>query len=558
MPSRAVRVLFLVFAAPLLCAQARRPAPLRASTYLAIKVIDSDSHAGIEGAAVVVSGFYRRTKFERQVATNNEGVTGVTVASPGSYSISVQVDHYVTANGSSAAESIDVTPQDSSPKMTILIPMYHSSQVSGTLVDDETGEPVKGVHVAPLQSSFRRGVQQLARKQFMDAETGREGVFKLANLPPGDYVLEIGGGEPKTQPNADAPEAPKGFPLVLWPGTGDSFECIHIVSGSQQNTGVIRIKSGALPTLTIIVRAIPCEPASVYSVALSREFGPSTLPLREFRAKCDKPLAITGVSPGNYELVAASVADPESFNGTSAPVSGFATVVLDQDGLQAELPVSAPLQIGGQVVIDGQETNSNPVPIPPFKIRFSPQPNRDAPTLPVFEPASVSADGGFAGSVMLGVGRKVEVIPMGLSAQYTVARLVYNSSSFPGRIFQVSSSEMAHDLKVVLSSQPSRLIGKVNSSSEIDLSRVHVLVTPWPAETENSYPTVLTEAVASRDGLFQFSGMLAGSYRMLAVSEEDRARLEEPGTLLNLLAQTDSILIPSAAFTTATVKVTAY
>jgi protocatechuate 3,4-dioxygenase beta subunit len=82
--------------------------------------------------------------------------------------------------------------QDGQRIADVEIRMWRNSAISGTIVD-EAGEPAVGVRVRAFTRSFVAGVRKFTAGA--TATTDDRGVYRLANLEPGDYVV----GVPATQ-----------------------------------------------------------------------------------------------------------------------------------------------------------------------------------------------------------------------------------------------------------------------------------------------------------------------------------------------------------------------
>ena len=80
-----------------------------------------------------------------------------------------------------------LTLADGERNGAVKIAIWKYAAITGTLIDD-VGEPLVGVNVQALRRSYEIGRAQFGTTSF-SASTDDRGVFRLASLTPGDYVL---------------------------------------------------------------------------------------------------------------------------------------------------------------------------------------------------------------------------------------------------------------------------------------------------------------------------------------------------------------------------------
>ena len=175
-----------------------RPIP-KGTNVLVGRVLEAGSDSPVGGAAVTLGSFFdaagkpapppvqpgREQPAARTVMTTTDGYFFFRDLPAGRYSISAAAFGYVRHDF--PAHQVDV-PDREKPSATTLRIWKHGV-ISGTVVD-EKGEPVVGLPVTALRRVSIGGVLQL-RQAYVDAETDDRGMYRIAPLPPGSYIVGV-------------------------------------------------------------------------------------------------------------------------------------------------------------------------------------------------------------------------------------------------------------------------------------------------------------------------------------------------------------------------------
>lgn len=188
-------VLCLVAAVSLLYGQQVLPLP-PGPNLVAGRVLDMSSNAPIPAAAVTLTSINAnavQARLEgivaplsvRNVLTSADGSFVFREVQAGRYSLAVTAFGY--EHNDYPQTLIDV--QDGAKPATMTVRVWKHAAISGR-VTDERGEPVVGLSVY----AFRRlsiGGSITLRREYVDAATDDRGVYRIASLRPGSYVVGV-------------------------------------------------------------------------------------------------------------------------------------------------------------------------------------------------------------------------------------------------------------------------------------------------------------------------------------------------------------------------------
>lgn len=175
--------------------------PAHGTSLILGQVVDA-SGGGVPGVIVTLSGGlfqaggYNTNLYAspmaggpRRTLTNAQGRFVFDDLPAGSYSMDAAKTGYVTGaygrfRPGGVAQSLDL--REGERNGSVKIAVWKFAAISGTLIDD-VGEPLVGVSVNALGRSYSIGRAQFSSQG--SATTDDRGVFRIATLTPGDYVL---------------------------------------------------------------------------------------------------------------------------------------------------------------------------------------------------------------------------------------------------------------------------------------------------------------------------------------------------------------------------------
>lgn len=122
---------------------------------------------------------------------------------------------------------------------------------------------------------------------------------------------------------------------------------------------------------------------------------------------------------------------------------------------------------------------------------------------------------------------------------FYVKEVRYNGLPVAGNIFVVDGS--AGRLEVVLDDKPASIGGVVEDDGNA-ASKPYVVLTSWPMLFDGMVSS-LKNVTGDASGKFRFGGLPPGDYRVLAVPQNSKDKLDEPGVLSRLLSGAESVTV---------------
>jgi hypothetical protein len=178
------------------------------------RILEAGTDAPVSGAVVTLTGYFDASgraltslprSFEpgasppRSVLTNGDGYFLFRDLPAGRYSVAALAFGYV--NRTYPLRIIEIS--DSSKPTVVSVPLSKYATISGTVLD-ERGDPIVGAPVTVLHRVMIGG-QALLRQAYVEALTDDRGAYRLAQLEPGRYVVGVV-ASPTTIPAAVAAE----------------------------------------------------------------------------------------------------------------------------------------------------------------------------------------------------------------------------------------------------------------------------------------------------------------------------------------------------------------
>lgn len=536
----------------------------------------------------------------------------------GTYTVTVTKPGYVPgALGRRwpSGASQPITLADSERVGDLRIPLWRFATIAGRAVD-ETGEPLVGIAVQVLSRSIVAGKPKLTPG--VTARTDDRGMYRLASLPPGDYVVAV----PSTQ--TSAPQSvvdlyrQRGRGATLKPGESDLTRDLGF-SGVGSALLQLDREAGATVGTTAFVSSgggmragitpmpsadghISVYPTRYYSAAATAaEAMLVTVQSGEERSAVDLQLVLVGtsivsgvVTGPDGPMVAALSLVPDSDDLSTDAGFETATTLSDQAGRFTFLGVPQGRHllraIWLSVPVGGGGSRGAPPPTPPGReaAPLPPRPALGGFTLWATQTIAVGESGIRDLAVTLTPGFRIggQAEFAGAAAPPTPAELRRMSVTFdpadarplvsatigrgqfddngylssyqlpPGRYYvrlngappgwtfksamvngrDISNVPVMLDrdittLNIVFTDRPSMLAGQVHDASGGADGSATVLV--FPADTTGwvdygSAPRRLRAIRVGRDGHYQTTGLPAGEYMVVAVSDESTANWQDP------------------------------
>ncbi|MDE3194955.1 MAG: carboxypeptidase regulatory-like domain-containing protein, partial [Acidobacteriota bacterium] len=295
-------------------------------------VVDSSTRLPIQGVMVRAAGRVTRTDAQGQYTLNlapSAGI-GISLSRSGYFAVRSPAARVDLSAGQAISLDFDLKPL---------------LQISGTVEDYDSGEPITGAHVFALRSVFALGKLWQVPAGLITADT-RKGQFQIHNLEPGSYILEI---EPEDPPvvaagNAKLAASRKFHGSRFYPDVARIDQATPIALNLEGDTPVrIRLR-------TQVLRSVEGEVSAPARIQLLRDAGPSHGPVASGTLSASGPFRIDNVSAGDYRLQALGS------DGTFAEVR---VSIGDHDATDVRLNPQPVPAIGGTVQMDDAD-----VPLP--------------------------------------------------------------------------------------------------------------------------------------------------------------------------------------------------
>jgi hypothetical protein len=420
----------------------------------------------------------------------------------------------------------------------------------GTLqgqVFNEQHQPVRAATVSIQKVEFGTGYRP--RLTIRDTVlTDATGEYRATNLPPGRYylsaVLKTAGSFTNSKVKSDR----GGFGPTFYPGTtkvsdaqpialeaGDHIAGLDIVLERKRLarvSGVMvssrkKLHQGAhvalIPTANIDMPG-PDDFSGVSEVAPDGRF------------------VFNGVPPGEYVLKGVSIPlrdlEEIAMTGRSAPLtrseSGeFGTVVMNVDGTDitdVQLMLSRAGRIHGRVVIDGALAGHS----------------TEAMTVRA-EPADIASM--IAGSNESGIGPDGSFEISGVAGRFVVRlswqvrgmaleRVERHGQDMTDIGLVIDPGEKVDDLRVIITSRPTEVSGRVIASGATQQNACRVIVFSQHAERWSWAATrYVGTSRLERGGAYRVQGLPAGRYFIVAVPEIEEGQWLDPSYLTSVTRQ---------------------
>lgn len=418
------------------------------------------------------------------------------------------------------------------PSETVSFNVARPAEIIGRVIDEETSLPLAKFPVTAVAVMYSKGRRSSGIGGGLRAITDEEGRFSLSVMP-GKFVVET---LPRSAPatpfmtensgsdrimtvftETDQNAVDEDYERTFWPGGRDidSASPIPITGGQTINAGTIKVRKVVNHRVRVIFPAANCTPAD----RVAMRFGPDIYGDQVLSAEvpCGKDFLIRDVEPGSYKLTLETQRTPETRTQATASVEVG----------QKNLDVTVSLQPG--VDLNGRVIFPEGVPRETFDrlLVFA------GPERAIFasgRPMPPDALGAF--QVPNAPWGRMNVSLTNLAGGYYVREIRYAGNPIPGNSFMLSRDVPSQSVEIVIDDKPA-LVSGVVSQDDQPLNKPYVVLVKWPYSSEIVAQSV-KEANGDEAGNFRFAGLAPGDYRLIAVPQDNKGKLDEPGVLERL------------------------
>jgi len=496
------------------------------------QVVDAESGVALEGVRVLA-------RPEGTPASITTGVDGrFRIVFPGPTQFELKLDSaelFLVGSMAQNLEALRGAVSEQTPRVTRRLALAREGQISGRLLDEETAQPLAGLHVQAYRVERRAGERGLL-PQKSSVGSGSDGRFTLPGLPPGEYLIQVEQRDRNARAirtkftEAEFEKSPLHYPRSFWPGNGGAETALplRLASGARVGVGDLRLSRQPAPRLRAQLRVPGCAAHWRFGVNVVQSFNGLHMDRVQGTVGCEGEFLVEWLEPGPFRLLV--------LPGQDAPaVFAQQEFELGRRDLTLKVDVLPGLSVRGRIVM---ERGNAPDPLQ-LRMRLV-----GRTFLPVAKPATVAWDDQRrAGAFQLDnlqPGTQ-ELRFAGLPAGHYVSRLVYNGQAASEWAIPIDPYALEHQVEITLGNEPASLRGVVQERTEAVAEALVVLV-PEGASGAARY-AAQRRAASEADGRFELRQLTPGDYRLLAVPGGSAERLEDGLVLDSLLKRAKAVTL---------------
>jgi hypothetical protein len=505
-------------------------------------VIEPGIEHGVPDADIAIFelGGTPLTPFGNQAQTLKRKVGGVITDSQGKFRFQPEQfgEYQVIASKegySDNAPRTNVTLNADHPSREIRFLLGRTGEITGRIVDEETGEPLVNYRVEAVSVFYKNGVPRTGQPAL--ANTDNDGRFVVQDLDPGRYLVVTKPQMRGLTRFSDAEHETRDYELSYWPGGHglDSAAPVTLISGGSTDVGVLKLRKAPLYRVHVAISDSNCPAdenvkASVFAIdnQAAEIYGSS-------EGACGEELVLWNLRPGSYGLVLTHGQEPDRSMASQ-------TFDVGSKDLSLKASLTRVTNVEGHLVAaDG----AGKIPFAKLKIMA-------VGASQLQGPVTVDSDGRFE-LVSRSPLEKVLIwlmAPDGVGDYVKEIRL--NGRVVTDKPIALDGSAGAQSLEIVVDDQPATITGVV-SDGDHPASKPYVFMAKWPMPAELADPRP-QGTDGDDDGQFRFTGLVPGEYRAVAVTQSNRDMLDEPGVLQRLLTGTENITLSRGGVQAITLK----
>ena len=510
-------------------------------------VMEPGVNQPVADAEITIAEFEFQPHKYNEVAkgrTDLQGAFHFEVDKFANYLVTAQKPGYSESTGSLGGAQEQVLVDKDHLQHTVRFALSRNGEITGRVVDDETGMPIPNFHVRVLDLHYSRGEAIMGGGEVSPTDT--DGRFVAKDREPGKYIAHVvpqtlGKDSLMTQfTDRDLQAIDTDYANAYWPGGQglDSAGLVQLQPGGSASVGTIRVKKTSFYRVRVSIPSAGCAPEEELVLeAQMLQFEVSS----GGQVPCGGDFLLRDLQPGSYVLYLFDTGQAEPRKRAVMPFE-----VTDRN-FDIKVSLMTSPDIRGRITIaDGAQ---GPVPA---TIKLTMQTQGRIEFLDERQPVTPDADGNFRFSE--GALARERVTISGLGAGYYVKEMRYNGIALTDNIFTTDGSSPSQSLEVVLDDKPAIVSGTVTEGDK-PVGKPYVVLVRWPSSPENIF--LATKRTTGDDnGQFSFAGLAPGEYRVLAVSPQLVPRLDEPGALFRMLSGADTVNVERGATQNAVLKLT--
>lgn len=385
----------------------------------------------------------------------------------------------------------------------VLVRLIRTGVISGRITN-ERDEPMPGVVVQTLRTSFRTGHRELSESR--SGFTDDRGDFRIWDLAPGTYYLKA--VNPRTWDRGPAPA--QSYVPVFYPGVYDPAQGQTLQLRAGEELGSINLSLSPLRTLHIKGRVLTSAGIPAKGAQVSLLQFANTGDVAEAEAGADGRFDLAAVPPGSYVLLAQS-----QENDAARVQMGRSNVTVGEVSVEMPDVVVFPgATVSGHVLIEGDRK------VLLTRSSASLRPTMISDSTSGVSNVTVQADGSFTFRDVPDGEYRVGLLPLpdgfyvrgGREAGATV----------------VVSHGHAPLVELRLDPNAGRVQGVAYKDKDNNVTAPSCMVVLVPDATKRSDPDSYRVTTADRAGKFMLGSVPPGDYSLFAFEQIDRDAYMDP------------------------------
>jgi hypothetical protein len=403
------------------------------------RVVDMATGEAVGGAAIVITAYGTPRPVSRVIATD-KGEFVVTGLARGRYTLeAAHVGYRAGRYGQEFPDELEapVSVDGVNTVTSIVVPLWKPAIITGRVVD-EGGTPVVGLSVMAVERVFASG--RATFQPVEGAKTDDQGVYRILNLTPGDYVVTL--AATTTQP------------AVFFPGLPSATGAeVFTLSAGAERTGIdFRIVKQSAPHGSIHGRVVPSGAGTPVTLFADDADEFVNIPLMHAQTGATGAYAFAAVPAGNYFVRAVVKATAKtsraSYYGRNSVAE--AHVAVDRTNVTAPPLDLEAAGLSGRVVFRGDSDRPPMSTLLLFAARADGRAIEPWPSMPTRDP--VDSDGRFSVTGLAAAKYFVSVEATGAAAWHT-QEVTVQGRPVPNDVVEVGPAG-ATDIVVVMTDTP--------------------------------------------------------------------------------------------------------
>jgi len=501
-------------------------------------VMEPGVNQPVADAEITIAEFEFQPHKYNEVAkgkTDLQGAFRFEVDKFSNYLVTAQKPGYSESTGSLGGAQEQVMVDKDHLQRTVRFALSRNGEITGRVVDDETGMPIPNFHVQVMGIHYSRGEAIMSGGEVSPTDT--DGRFVAKDREPGNYVAQVvpqtlGKERLMTQfTDRDLHAVDTDYANAYWPGGQglDSASLVQLQSGGSASVGTIRVKKTSFYRVRVSIPSTGCAPEeNLMLEAQMLQFEASA----GGQVPCGGDFLLRNLQPGGYVLYLFDTGQAEPRKRAVMPFE-----VTDRN-FDIKVSLMTSPDIRGRITIaDGAQ---GPIPV---AVKVTMQTEGRIQFADERQPVTPDADGNFRFSEVALARERLTV--SGLGTGYYVKEVRYNGIALTDNIFTTDGASPSQSLEIVIDDKPATVSGTVTDGDK-RVGKPYVVLVRWPASPENIF-LATKHTTGDDNGQYRFAGLPPGEYRVLAVSPETVPHLDEPGVLFRMLSGADTVNVDRGA-----------